>query len=461
MAGKHCKSSRPRSSVVRRGVPGGLAAAAVSATSLSTAFITGTAPAVSPAVELMALITPANSTAQIFAGTTYYGTDWETIYGPQQVVPFLLGPQGIANAIKANDDRIESPSSSDPNERILVLSSGWGAGQTGTALGSLTAEDVNHVDFVVLDNNTNRAGGGFWTTYYPFAPLLLTSAEPTPDQNLPVRVLDTAYRYNVNSNAVTYPANVVSDANSLVAYFYGYGGEQTAKLPDPTTDPLLPGYHYVVDPTTGKIIDSENLNDQPGENVTTTYVTFESGTWNGNTFVPDGPPLLRPLQLLPGGDILADTLGPAVTEIVDAGYKDNQPIPKDPTVPRPMGLLPTSETATMLNRLPGAIQKGLQDGADTAQEDFANPGNFVTKPLSELGKLPVISSLPTSLTNSTVNTTGGKRVLPGLNKPTGTTSSSGGARPLKRVADRIGSAVDNVTSHLGLQKNKPADAPED
>ena len=49
----------------------------------------------------MALITPANSTSQFFAGTTYYGTDWTDppIYGPQQVVPFLSGPQGIADAI--------------------------------------------------------------------------------------------------------------------------------------------------------------------------------------------------------------------------------------------------------------------------------------------------------------------------------------------------------------------------
>ena len=89
-------------------------------------------------------------------------------------------------------------------------------------------------------------------------------------------------------------------------------------------------------------------------------------------------------------------------------------------MPRPMGLLRHRDRD--LGRLPGAIPKGLQDGADTAQEDFANPGNFVTKPLSEVGKLPVISSLPTSLTNSTVSTTGGK-MLPGLNKPTGTTSS--------------------------------------
>ncbi len=65
-----------------------------------------------------------------------------------------------------------------------VTASGWGAGQTGTALGILAdnadPNDLKNVDLVILDNNTNRAGGGFWTTYAPFAPLLLTSAEPTP-----------------------------------------------------------------------------------------------------------------------------------------------------------------------------------------------------------------------------------------------------------------------------------------
>ena len=60
------------------------------------------------------------------------------------------------------------------------MASGWGAGQTGTALGILavatpTRTTLNNVKLVILDNNTNRAGGGFWTTYNIFAPLLLTS----------------------------------------------------------------------------------------------------------------------------------------------------------------------------------------------------------------------------------------------------------------------------------------------
>jgi hypothetical protein len=80
-------------------------------------------------VELAALVTPANSTAQIFAGTTYYGHDYTQDYGPQQVVPFYLGPQGIVNAIDQN--------SGGTQRNIAVVASGWGAGQTGTALATM------------------------------------------------------------------------------------------------------------------------------------------------------------------------------------------------------------------------------------------------------------------------------------------------------------------------------------
>jgi len=420
VAGKHRKRSRIRSSISRGGT--GLATAAVGATSVSTAVVTGATPAIAPSVDLMALITPASSTSQIFASTDYYGTDWTTVYGEQQIVPFFLGPSAIADAIRQHQDDTEPTG---------VISSGWGAGQTGTALGLLSEDELDNVDLVILDNNTNRAGGGFWTTYYPFAPLLLTSAEPSPD-DLDVTVWDVGYEYNVNGNAVTYPANVVSDANSLVAYFYGYGTGTNQVLPD-VPGGLQPGKHYIVAPD-----GNYRTVDLPA-GVTTTYVTFES----------DGLPLVRPLLLLPGGDILAATLEPALTEIVNAGYKDNEPIPDDPTVTRPMGLLPTTETATMLTNLPGAIQQGLQDGADAAQEDFADPGNFVTKPLAELGNLPGVSSLPTTTSAAnTLTTDGANKVSP--DATTSSTSSTGRPRPLKKIADNLKKLAG------GEQKDKPA-----
>ena len=112
MAGRHHKPARRPTTVRRRWVPG-LIGAAVSATSLTTALTTGTAT-VTP-VNLAALITPANSTAQIFASSDYYGVNWIQQYGQPQLVPFFLGPQGIIAAADSN--------ANDPRG-IAVLSSG-------------------------------------------------------------------------------------------------------------------------------------------------------------------------------------------------------------------------------------------------------------------------------------------------------------------------------------------------
>jgi hypothetical protein len=102
---------------------------------VSTAVLTGTTATVAvPPVKLAALITPANSTAQIFASSSYYGQDWTQQYGQPQVVQFFLGPQGIVNAIDQN------AGGSQPD--IVVLSSGWGAGQTSTALANMQANKI-------------------------------------------------------------------------------------------------------------------------------------------------------------------------------------------------------------------------------------------------------------------------------------------------------------------------------
>jgi len=240
----------------------------------------------------------------------------------------------------------------------------------------------------------------------------------------------------VNGNAVTYPANVVSDVNSLVAYFYGYGTGTNQELPD-VPGGLRPGKHYIVAPD-----GNYRTVDLPG-GVTTTYVTFES----------DGLPLVRPLLLLPGGDILAATLEPALTEIVNAGYKDNEPIPDDPTATRPMGLLPTTETSTMLANLPGAIQQGLQDGADTAQEDFADPANFITKPIGEAAKLPGISSL-TNLSQSTSALTSlGAKNAATQKAPAASTSSTDRPRPFKKFADDVKSSPDKLAKKPAKSSN--------
>jgi hypothetical protein len=416
-------------------------------------------------VDLLALITPANSTAQIFAGTSYYGTDYaKTSYAPQTVVPFLAGPNGIANAIDG---------AQTGQKQTAVTASGWGAGQTGTALGNLAQEGntdaLKSVGLVILDNNTNRAGGGFWTTYYPFAPLLLTTADPTPNDltkdGLTAPVLDVAYEYNINSDAPVDPLNPFALGNSLAAYAYGYGEESSAlnitqdnpgDLPvlhqaNGTDVTLQPGTHYIV--KDGNVINSSG--GQPGEPVDghTTYITVAT----------DELPLTRPLRLLPGGDILANAIDPTMTELVNAGYNDgkgtadNPAIPQDPNVTRPMK---PGSSLTGLSGVPGSVPEGLGAGVETAGDDVTNPTTFVTKPLGEAGKLPVISSLPSlspsTLTNTSVvpkTLTGSNPnffapVLPGTGNNKSSGSSATGGNLANNFTDQVKNAVDKVTGGL-------------
>jgi hypothetical protein len=464
MAGRHRRCSRPAAVVAMIVAPAGLAAAAMAATSMTAGVPADTTVAAKPpsAVDLLALITPANSTAQIFAGTKYYTVDFaNTPYAPQQVVPFLAGPNGIATAIQNAGD--------DPDGTV-VLASGWGAGQTGTALAQLNAShdpSLQNVDLVVLDNNTNRAGGGFWTTYGLFAPLLLTSNEPTPSDT-GVNTLDVAYEYNINSDAPVDPLNPFALGNSLAAYAYDYGAEQNTELPpevqkeivaaraheeDPKNNPPVVRHAYVVD-ANGKI-DPTKTTVVEG---TTTYVTYESGDL----------PLTRPLRLLPGGDILADAIDPTMTQLVNAGYNDgkgipgDEAIPKDPTVTRPMQ---PGSSLTGLSGVPGSVPEGLGDGVDTAGEDVSDPTTFVTKPLGEAGKLPIISSLPglssAAQTNTSVSSIAKPNspnffapVIPGTGKNSTNSSAAAGSNVVGNFTDQVKKAVDKVTG--GLTAAKPS-----
>ena len=142
-----------------------------------------------------------------------------------------------------------------------------------------------------------------------------------------------------------------------------------------------------------------------------------------------------------------------MTELVDAGYADGKGTGDNPAIPDDPDRAPPDAPGFIAKRSWAVCRVPCRTGWTPAWarrgEDLSNPGNFVTKPLAEFGKLPFVSTLPTSLTNSTlaknnVNTTGAKPLLPGLNKPTGTTSSSDHPRPLKKIADSIKSSLNKL-----------------
>jgi hypothetical protein len=263
---------------------------------------------------------------------------------------------------------------------------------------------------------------------------------------LGVPVLDVAYEYNINSNAPTDPTNPFAVGNSLAAYAFGYGAQSTAVIPadivNEAKNPAGPHYHYVLD-SQGNVIGTPT----PLPNSTTTYVTFKA----------DNLPLTRPLRLIPGGDIVADAIDPTLTQLVNAGYQDGQPIPTDPRVPRPM--TPGSSLQN-LGGVPGSVPIGLAKGADTAQDDVSDPTKLVSKPVDQIGNLPVISGGGAGLPKLPgFSTTGGNLFAPGANKPAGA-AAAGGANPVKSFTDQVNDAVKKVTGGLGLDK-KPAPKPAD
>ena len=183
MPGKHRKQSPIHTEVAKRGGTG-LAAAALSVTGLSTAVVTGTTAAVAPNVQLMALVSAANSTSQFFAGSSYYGTDWNDIYligrtSTQEVVPFFRGPQGIADVINgARIRRQTRPGSRLPGGAQARPAPRWEF-STSRATTSMTASASSSS---TTTPTVPAAASGRPTQ--PFAPLLFTSADPTPN-NLP------------------------------------------------------------------------------------------------------------------------------------------------------------------------------------------------------------------------------------------------------------------------------------
>ena len=310
---------------------------------------------------------------------------------------------------------------------------------------------LDNVKLVILDNNSNRAGGGFWTTYAPFSPLLATSAAPTPS-HLDVPVVDVAYEYNINSDAPTYPLNLLADANSLVAYIDDYGAQSTAPVPAGILADPTPGEHYVLAPN-GSVV------NQYKSGGTITYVTFES----------DGLPLLQPLRSLPGGNVLADALEPVLTVLVNAGYKDNSPIPTDPSVTRPLGLLPTASEATAAGRqLRAAVAQGAQ-GAHAGQTDPPPTGtvaSLTTGLVGQKGSVASTSVVPQALQSlpqpvtplkDTTDTSTAHKTLPGPITPDAPSSSR--ARPLQKIVGGLSSALKGLAHSLNKNGVHKADTP--
>jgi hypothetical protein len=291
--------------------------------------------------DLSALITEGSSTNPTGAGIEdFYGGKFGQ--DDQVTVNFFSGPFGVRNALTAfaaDDDNV-------------VMSSGWGAANVSLLLTYLDATGVHDPvatnAVYVLDNSVARPNGGFGTRYPVFA---VIGVNPLPTPTSPgAKVVDVGYEYDINGNTPAYVLNPFAMANSLATYFDNRLNQSTVNLPvDADGDLELSGAQCA-----GGCPDEL----QDGEQVTAeidgrTVVIKQVGQTTYISYRRDGLPLLQPLRTYGGvaGNRFADAIEDPLTDIVNFGYPNNDPL-ADPEVYRPAALLPTPrETATFLRNL--------------------------------------------------------------------------------------------------------------
>ena len=363
---------------------------------------------------------------------------------------FYTGPLGIHQAVQ--DD-------TDPGKQTVALSSGWGAANASLLLTAMDSTNSNDPDLTttlwVLDNNVASPNGGFGTRYPIFAFL---GVNPIPTPSAPgAQVVNVVYEYDINSNAPAYAMNGVAMANSLASYLGNRLNQEERVLPvDENGESLVPDTGCAVTCTVGSGDDAieftnlgdgryrfETVNGGSGdieEHGTTTYVSYEA----------DGLPLVEPLRAHGGtlGNSIADAVEDPLTDIVNYGYPNNDPI-ADPEVYTPAGLAPSPhETQQFVANLSepdnNAPSTGLDELSASRESGQAEPEDAA----------PVLPRRPRPLVDI-VRT--GPKFSPGKSVQGGM-QSTGSKRPtpIRDAIAGVTEAVSKITESLGGKHANPS-----
>ena len=288
--------------------------------------------------------------------------------------------------------------------------------------------------------------GGYGTRLPAFV-LLGVNPVPTPtDPGVPV--VNVVQEYDINSNIPAYILNGPAMANSLASYLGNRLNQEQRVLPvDENGEWLVPETGCEVTCTVGSGDDAieftnlgdgryrfETVNGGSGyieEHGTTTYVSYEA----------DGLPLVEPLRAYGGtlGNSIADAVEDPLTDIVNYGYPNNDPL-ADPEVYTPARLAPSPhETQQFVANLSDpdndAPSTGLDELSASRESGQAEPEDAA----------PVLPRRPRPLVDI-VRT--GPKFSPGESVQGGT-QSTGSKRPtpIRDAIAGVTEAVSKITDH--------------
>lgn len=350
-------------------------------------------------VDLTALVVVGSSTNPTGAGVAdffegkfrdpvYTGVDGKDIV----YVDFRTGPAGIEQALRDN-----------AGEQNAVLASGWGAANASLLL-LRNRSDLGNTVFI-LDNDVARPDGGFGTRY-PWFALIGVNPIPTPSDVPALRVVNTGYEYDYNSNAPADVLNPVAAVNSLVGYLYTRLNQSERVLPvDAEGNPTVTcDANTCAVLVSGEVLDCPDARCSSPDDRITAYVTTRDNT-TYVTYTAEELPLTR-LTRDVFGDQIAELTGPLLKLAVDSAYYGGNPIPRDPSAYRPARLAPPpDELLATAAKVPGAILQGLsaatsprtseqQQDASVQSEPTGSERRAVTTKTQQTKPDPVLKRRP-------------------------------------------------------------------
>ena len=166
-------------------------------------------------VDLTALVSAANSTSQIFAGSSYYGTDWTKVYGYAAGCPVLWGTPGHSGRHRVRTRTTQR--TANPTQPALRLPVGVQARRVPRwdPRPTVIQSDLDKSAWSSSTTTPIAPAGGFWTTYAPFRAAAADFDGSHAKQHQVCPRLDVAYEYNINSNAPSDPLNPFALGKSL------------------------------------------------------------------------------------------------------------------------------------------------------------------------------------------------------------------------------------------------------
>lgn len=260
----------------------------------------------------------------------YFGWDYLRVTWPADILPAALGRTPFETSQQQGLRNIDSALSSTlaelaPDEKVMAFGYSSSADVMVRLMRTLQiraggAPDTDRLQFFLM-GNPNRPNGGILQRFAGlYVPILDVVFDGTTPLDTPYATTDLSWEYDAAADFPTYPLNLISVVNAVLAASFVHGNYFRAEVDGPRAFP---------DTTVGNI----------------TYITLKTPHL----------PLLMPLYDIGFPAPLLDLIEPALTMMVDWGY-DRSVGPGTPTT---AGLLPRIDPVTAAGQLVNALGEGV------------------------------------------------------------------------------------------------------